>query len=390
MDKIQKAKTLLILDHPFFGTLVSRLPLIEDKSVQTAATNGLDIRYNPDWLLALTVPEIMGVLAHEVMHIANGHTWRRDERDMRQWNVACDYAINPLLVANSLTLPKGALLDARFKDMAAEQIFNKLPSQAQSSPQTASSSGDKSSSAGESASPAQATQGDSTANQNDPGCCGGVTDTPVGEQPANKTEWKTAVAEAAMAAKRAGTLSGDLKRFVDSVLQPKVPWQVLLRDFVELAARNDYNWVRPNARHMQRGFVLPSLLSESLPEVVIACDTSGSITSNILQQFAAEVSAILEQYDTTITILYCDTSIKEVQTVTREDLPLTLNAKGGGGTLFDAPFDWVEKNGQHPACLIYLTDGMGACTYEQPDYPVIWAMTSSRYRRPPFGEVVSF
>src|SRR5271168_2777759 len=127
--RIQKARTALILDHPFFGSLLFRLKGRECRSVQTMATDGMSIYYNPDFVETLNAATLAGTLAHEVMHPALHHHMRRSGRDLKRWNVACDYAINPLLIEAGLSLPEGVLLDNRFRGMSAEQIYNLLDSE---------------------------------------------------------------------------------------------------------------------------------------------------------------------------------------------------------------------------------------------------------------------
>src|SRR5215469_755083 len=104
--RIQKARTNLLLDHPFFGTLLFRLGGHPCTSIETMATNGVSLFYNPGFIETLNAAELAGVLAHEVMHPALEHNTRRGDRDPKQWNMACDYAINPMLVDAGLTLPK--------------------------------------------------------------------------------------------------------------------------------------------------------------------------------------------------------------------------------------------------------------------------------------------
>jgi len=417
--KLSHARTHLLLDQPFFGTLAMRLPLVEDPGIETAATNGKIIRYNPSFIDGLADAEIQGVLAHEVMHIANGHCWRRGGRDMSDWNVAADYAINGILVAAGLKLPQGCLVDQRMTQ-SAEEIYKRVH---QPKPNTSQQQGAGTSSQGSGESsnkPAPSNQGTDTepatpsthgepqnrtggtsqpnASQGDPGAkgpdsppdpgkCGAVEDAPDDcEGGADEAEWKVAVAQAAMAAKSQGLLPAGLARLVDELINPRVPWTTVLRDFIERSARNDYNWTRPNRRYLQAGFVLPSLISEELPAVVIAIDTSGSIGVSELNLFAAEVSAVLASFDTTIHLVWCDAAVAGTQELTRADLPLKLTPKGGGGTDFRPVFKWVEQQGLTPACLIYLTDMYGTFPDKEPGYPTLWVRTTDRPA--PFGEVV--
>jgi predicted metal-dependent peptidase len=122
--RIQKARTALLLDHPFFGSLLFRLGARVSNLIQTMATDGVSLFYNPAFVETLNAAELAGVLAHEVMHPALQHHTRRGDRDPERWNMACDYAINPLLLDAGLTLPKYVLIDHRFRGMSAERIYN--------------------------------------------------------------------------------------------------------------------------------------------------------------------------------------------------------------------------------------------------------------------------
>ena len=127
--RIQKARTALLLDHPFFGSLLFRLGGRASGSIQTMATDGVSLFYNPAFVETLNAAELAGVLAHEVMHPALQHHTRRGDRDRKRWNMACDYAINPLLLDAGLTLPKDVLIDHRFRGMSAERIYNLIEEQ---------------------------------------------------------------------------------------------------------------------------------------------------------------------------------------------------------------------------------------------------------------------
>ena len=129
--RIQKARTALLLDHPFFGSLLFRLKGRESRSIATMATDGVSLYYNSEFVDTLNSATLCGVLAHEVMHPALHHHVRRSGRNPRRWNEACDYAINPLLLDAGLSLPDGVLVDSRFRQMSAEQIYNQLENEAE-------------------------------------------------------------------------------------------------------------------------------------------------------------------------------------------------------------------------------------------------------------------
>lgn len=375
MADLKKARSRLVLDHPFFGTLALRLLMIEDTRMQTAGTDGKHLYYNPKFFEQLTMAETIGVLAHEVMHNALGHGWRRGTRNSVKWNIAGDYAINSILTEAKLALPQGALIDAKYNGKSTEEIYNLLPEDEQQQSKSGNEKG----------------KGTGDSQFQDPGNCG-ISLEPLTTEEAKEleSEWKVAIVQAAQTAKKIkGTLPGQLKRLIDETVEPSIPWYVLLRDFVEMTARNDYNWVRPNRRYLSSGFALPSMISEELPEVVVAVDTSGSICSKTLARFSAEASAVLAAYDTKIRIIYCDARVQGVVEYTRTDLPFALEPKGGGGTDFRPVFDYTEKEGIMPSCLIYLTDMYGRFPSKEPNYPVMWVSTT-KGQKAPFGKTIEY
>lgn len=372
LEKITKARSLLVLDHPFFGSLALRLRLIEDNSFETTSVDGTSLSYNPEFIDSLSVKETSGLVAHEVMHLALGHNWRIDDRNCQDWNIAGDYAINTNLITAGFTLPKGHLTNPAYDNLSTEEVYLKIhmklnkEGQGQEQPQ----------------------QENQDQNKKDPGKCGSVMPTKSKtEAKEQKASWKAAVSQAIQISK--GNLPADLQRQVQEVLDPPQPWYVLLRDFVEKSARNDYDWTRPNRRYIAQGIILPSLISEQLPEIIIAIDTSGSIDEKALSRFAAEASNVLGVYDTTIQILYCDTKVHKGETFTRADMPMKLNPVGGGGTDFCPVFDLIKKEDMAPACLIYFTDMYGRFPKKEPEYPTMW-LSTSKDKKAPFGMTVEF
>ena len=109
--KMQKALTAVLNAEPFYATILYNLKRIECNDRPTMSTDGIHLRYNTDFVESLTPDELVGVLCHEVMHVASLHHTRSGSRDHFKWNVACDYAINLIIADSGLTLPEDALLD---------------------------------------------------------------------------------------------------------------------------------------------------------------------------------------------------------------------------------------------------------------------------------------
>lgn len=389
---VMKARAGLVLDQPFFASIALRLPMVEDPKCETLYTDGKVIGYNPEFVKKNSLSHLKGILAHEVMHIVGCHHLRRGNRDGDKWNMACDYAINDILLNASIDLPKNAL-KGMGTDKSAEQIYNMLPDQ------KGDGKGNKDNKQQEDGQEEGQGGGedsnDDSQQHGDPGGCGEVRDMPgeggvasEAELSKAEAEVKVMVAQAAQQAKAQGCLPADLARLVDEMIEPKVSWQDVLRRFVQTSAKNDYKMMPPNKRYIHCGLYLPSLRSDELPEIIIVVDTSSSIGSEELNQFAAEVSSVLDNFNTTIHVVYCDSEVAGVEQFTSQDLPLKLHPKGGGGTDFRPPFLWAEEQGITPACVIYLTDLCGTFPKEEPEYPVLWAVLGDSCQKVPFGELI--
>src|SRR5688572_18425832 len=125
--KIIKAKVSVVLDNPFFATLLMRKKFVEDATIETACVAGQTISYNPEWFMSLPHEEMKGVICHEALHTAFLHHTRREGRDPKKWNMACDYAINGIILNAGMALPASRLYDSKYDNMSAEDIYKQLP-----------------------------------------------------------------------------------------------------------------------------------------------------------------------------------------------------------------------------------------------------------------------
>lgn len=427
-QRLVKARTQLVLDEPFFGVLVQQLPLLEDPSCKTMWTDGVNIGYNPNWVAGITDEELKGTLCHEVLHVANGHCWRRGDRDPGDWNKACDYVINPIVLDAKFLVPGNVLIDPQFKGKPAEEVYDtihqpkpqssgtqqggkgagKNPLKDASSPEGQQGLTEKGYAGGDDGAPDGSKGGGSNAGSDadgnsldnspgisrgedrdhgDPVYAGEVRDAPKDKDRKQLAQqWKQAVEQAAKAASMRGTLPGNLKRVVQEALKPDVNWQDVMRQFVHQSwTAADYSWRMPSPRYLAQGLYLPRLASETLPCLIFAWDTSGSIWRRLLAAFQGTCKDIVDEMRPEETILlYCDAAIQRVDRFlagdTVEFVPL-----GGGGTDFRPVFNWVEKEGIAPTCLVYLTDLQGAFPESSPEYPVLWVTPPTR-QRPPWGD----
>ncbi|MEN8174574.1 MAG: hypothetical protein ABFS23_02340, partial [Pseudomonadota bacterium] len=129
--KLAAARTKLILDKPFLGALVLRLPLKAAGGdwCTTTATDARAFYYNPGYIGELSLAQTQFMLAHEALHCALSHFARRGHRIRHRWDLACDFAINPLLVEDGLTPPPNAVVLDGYRDMTAEEIYPLLDEQ---------------------------------------------------------------------------------------------------------------------------------------------------------------------------------------------------------------------------------------------------------------------
>ncbi|RKY95035.1 MAG: hypothetical protein DRQ01_00860 [Ignavibacteriae bacterium] len=386
--KLLKAKALLVLDFPFYGMLILRFKYIETMEIGSAGVDGKSLFYNPGFIDMLDVPTLTGLLAHEVLHICLGHHIRRYDRDPKKWNYACDFAIDPLVKASHLPLPNVQYMgktyiehiDPKFANMTADHIYTLLKD-----PPTLSFG-----------------TGGMGEIFDFPDLSNGANNSPDEDQNQKQlsrveheaiahkegTEWKILAQQAATAAKMAGKLPADLEQLIEKINEPQINWIAVLRSFMTDIRADDYDWSRPNRRHICNDLYLPRMHSVGMGEVIIAVDTSGSITQQELEQFAGELNSILgDVKPSKVYVVYCDARVQSVEEFEPDDFPVKLHKKGGGGTDFAPPFAWAEKNANNPACFVYLTDLEGPCNTSRPQYPVLWVVTTS-LKDIPFGQLL--
>jgi predicted metal-dependent peptidase len=363
--KVSKAKALLILDHPFFGTAVSRRPIKYGNEVPTAGMSATgQMLLNPAWVEPLTVKNIMFLLAHEAMHYMLAHALRRKHRDHNAWNVACDKVINDTLIDAGVGdfIDGGVTMDDG-RNHASEELYD----------------------------------------ENDDDCDGGI-GKDVGDivdengQVLDDAQIKQLEAQAkietiqsAKLAKQSGKLPSSIERIVDEMVNVITPWHEKLERYMTSKVKDGYSWNRPNRRFVGQGIYLPGYdYVPRMGEIVLAVDTSGSLSSKELAYFNAHINRILETcLPEKVTVIYCDYDIGGTQEYTPDDLPLVLKPVGGGGTSFKPVFKWLDSYGGEIECLIYFTDGWGDQNeLDESAVDTVWLTTDKEEF--PFREVITF
>lgn len=367
--KIVKARIALLIRQPFYGTLAMRLNLIEDPATSTASTDGVNMRFGPDYIESLDPAKVQGLLAHEVTHCALLHPFRMLHRNPRVWNEAIDYITNENCLENGFELPEGAFVDPKFNGMSSERVYDKLINEKQKQKQ---SGGSGRRPFGE-VQPPQPKKGEAQSAT-----------AQLDENALQATQWKAAVKQAYEAAKQAGKTPGGWEEHIKQLAPAKLPWRDILRAFPSAHMAADQSWNRLNRRMLQRGIYMPSHSKEGTGKIAVFVDTSLSITTKNLKDAASEITGALEDANPEeIIILHVDTRVAKVQRAKPGD-EIEWKFAGRGGTRFDPPFEWIAEHQEDIRCAIYITDGYGAFPAEPPPYPTLWVMTTSV--SPPWGE----
>lgn len=404
--KIKTARAHLLADQPFFGALIHDMDLIAASetngvNVETMATDcQTTIWYSPAFVDTLTLGEVKGVLCHEIMHKANGHHLRRGERDHRRWNEACDYAINPLILADKMILPADGLVNPAWEGKSSEEIYDlravdnavssilerdrKAAQQAKAKQGTATTPGQGTAPQGHNKRPAghifDATNDDGSA----------LSPSQVKQKLA---DLQIQVLQAARAAERGGALPNAAERIVQEARNPRSDWRDVLRRFVSNAcAPDESSWRRVNRRALGMGVYLPGRVPSGIEHLAIVLDTSGSI-NNIgpaREQFVAEVKRIFQDVPISkLTVMCCDDRVRWQETFEAGDEP-QFKWRGGGATAFIPAFRALDNAEVAPSGVIYFSDMICYQEVPEPTYPVLWAKWRGAYpgRAQKFGEVV--
>ena len=361
-ELMTKARTKLLLNQPFFGSIALGLRLIESTDLPTMATDGRSIQYNPEFVDEIGLDFTIGVIAHEVMHIVMKHHLRRAARDPDKWNVAADYAINDILLESGVKLPEDRLYDERFKNWSTERIYDNLPDQP-----TGQGWGFVIDMTGEDGKPLGQAESKAISDLLD-----------------------AKIFEAAQVAKSAGKLPAGIESMVDKMRKPQVYWPDYIRRALGGEIPDDYTWKTLNRKWFTGyNIYMPGTLKYGAGDIIAIVDTSGSVQTKEQEQFLGELSSICADIGAnSITVIGCDADVQSVETYAAGEQIRTLDTTGGGGTCAKPAFDYIDEYGYTPNAVIYFTDGgiFDLNSIPDPGYDVIWASTDSMV--PPFGEYI--
>ena len=381
-ERLVTARIGLLLRHSFFGNLATRMQLINsDEWCSTAATDGLKFYYNAKFINMLKPKEVEFLVAHEVLHVVYDHIGRRNNRDPQIWNIADDYAVNADLKRHKVgqfitTVP--CLYEQKYDGKPAEEIYDDLMKNVQYIDidslveQMLDEHMDDSNGDGE---------GDQEGKGKKPKMS-------PEERERARQEIKQAIINAAQSAE-AGTLPKGVERLVRQATNPVMPWRELLQVNLTSAIRSDYSWMRPARRSWHMDAIMPGTNPGEEIDVTIAIDMSGSISDTQAQQFLGEIAGMMDLFDGYKLHVFCfDTSIYNPQDFNSENMDLIeeYQPQGGGGTNFDAIFDYLKANAIDPKRLIVFTDGYPCGSWGDENYcDTTWIIHGDKDPHPPFG-----
>lgn len=362
-ELLPKAKTRIITGHYFFGSTLLKRPIVADDSVRTAS---MDVRgqitVSPRWVQAkqFTVGNMVFLLCHECLHYMLSHCLRRNGRDPKKWNWACDAWINETLIAMGVgDFIEDGIRYAGAADMSVEQLYPLAP-------------------------------------ENPPGDGGGSLGPDIDDSGAEglseseladlQADAKIELAQAAQAARQMGALPAQLEALVQSVLHVETPWYKHLEQFMSRAAANDYSWLNADRRFVHHGLYLPGEDGVATGEVAIISDESGSIGQRLREYFGGHVNTVMASCEPErIHLLHVSTHVAKVEVFEPQDMPIPMRSYTSGGTDMRAGIDWVVRNCPNVEAIIVLTDGYTPFGSD-PGIPVFWAITSDVVA--PFGQTV--
>lgn len=393
--KLQLAKINLMRSPKFAllsGILMVGKTKVVDNLPMPARTNGRDEEYDRKFISGMNVNELAFVVAHEGAHKMYRHlsTWRKlYDENAKLANMACDYVVNLMLTDadpnNSvITMPlykdgpeRGkpmGLLDYRFRGMTTKQVYDILKEEQEKNGKGTPRPGGQG-------------DGDGGSQSFDEHSWDDAQNMSEEEKEQLTKDVDQAIRQGVAEQKRVGRGNGHLDRELKELLEPKVDWREVLRDFVKsiCSGRDKSSWRKPNRRLLSLGTdtYMPSLISEQVGHMVIAIDTSGSIGGNELREFLSEVKGIADEVKPKqVDLLYWDTSVashEEYDESSVATIVTSTKPRGGGGTAPSCITTYLAEKFIRPECVVVLTDGCVGSDWGESNghswpAPVLWAI----------------
>jgi len=382
-EKVITARVGLLLRHPWFGNMATRLRVQPcDGWCPTAATDGRNLFYNSQFFDKLTTKQIEFVIAHEILHCVFDHILRRDDRDPSLYNVACDYKVNNSLVRDRIGDKPDIDIyqDFKYDGWTSEEIYDELYEQADKIDLD-----ELGKMLDEHVDWEKEQENGGSGNDKKDGDGNGRPRYSREELEKIRDEIKENMISAAQSA-GAGNVPGDVERMVKDLTEPKMDWREILQQQIQSTIKNDFTFARPSRKGWHMGAVLPGQNFDETIDICIALDMSGSIGDDQARVFLSEVKGIMDQYEDYRIKIWCfDTEVYNEDTFTADDGRdmLEYEIKGGGGTDFMANWTYMKDQDFVPKKFIMFTDGMPWGDWGDPDYTDTVFVIHSVYGRAP-------
>jgi predicted metal-dependent peptidase len=385
-EQLITARVGMLLKASFFGNLATRLKLVNaDEWCATAATDGRNFYYNTRFIKMLKTKEIEFLFGHEVLHVIYDHFGRRGNRDPRLWNIAADFCNNSDLKKHRIgefitSVP--CLYDKKYDGKSAEEVYDDLYENAEKIDiddlinkmldDHIDGDGDD----------ADGPEGKGGKNSK------GRPRLTEEERAAIRDEIKEAMLSAAQTCD-AGNIPAGVKRMIETLTEPKLNWRELILQQIQSTVKSDYTWMKSSRKGWDMDAVMPGMRTQDAIDIAVFIDMSGSISNEQGRDFISEIKGIMETFeDYRIHVACFDTEVYNMQLFTSDNLEdiAEYDLKGGGGTDFDAIFDFLKREDIEPKKLIVFTDGYPCGSWGDPNYcDTTWVIHGDRNPDPPFG-----
>jgi predicted metal-dependent peptidase len=376
IDKIIVARVSLLLKHPFFGNMATRLKIQEGSEwMGTAATDGRTIFFNREFFEPLSVKQVEFVIAHEILHNVFDHMGRREGRDPKIFNIAADYCVNGQLVRDHIGDHKieGIKIfhDAKYYGMGAEEVYDKIYDEMDEEELNA--------------------LGQLLDDHIDWGENG--KDGQPGYSKEELKQIRDEIREATIAAAQAagaGNTPASIQRMIKDFTEPKMNWREIIRQQIQSTIKNDYSFMRPNRKGWHMSAILPGTNYDETIDICVAIDMSGSIGDEQAKDFLTEIKGIMQEYKDFKVKVWCfDTKVYNEQDYDGYCMDEfdDYEVMGGGGTEFDANWEYMKEHNINPKKFIMFTDGYPWGSWGDENYcDTVFIIHGNNTIVPPWGE----
>jgi predicted metal-dependent peptidase len=376
IDKIIVARVGLLLRHPFFGNMATRLKIQEaDDWLPTAATDGRTIFFNRKFFEPLSIKQVEFVIAHEILHNVFDHMGRNEGRDRKIFNIAADYCVNGQIVRDRIGDHEieGIKIfhDPKYYGKGAEEIYDEIYNKYDEE---------------ELAALGQLL--DEHIDWGEKGADGQPTYS-KDELKKIRDEIREATIAAAQAA-GAGNTPASIARMIKELTEPKMNWREIIRQQIQSTIRDDFSFMRPNRKGWHIGAILPGTNFKNTIDIAVSIDMSGSIGDDQAKDFLTEIKGIMQEYqDFNIKVWCFDTRVYNEADFTGYSMDEfdEYEPMGGGGTDFECNWEYMKEHDIQPKKFIMFTDGYPCGSWGDENYcDTVFIIHGNDKIVPPFGE----